>query len=181
METPQIQLHKHHDTEYENILNSPPALCLVNVVTKYRSLIGSHFDSIYDHPILKSMFIILKIQNQSEIQSKCQLQSLKNQRSAFPVQLGEHGNKASLIGSHWCNTRPSNSQIHVYHTKYPNPISDSILVPNPNSKKSTLSLPGLNKGHQLEWIGSKQVRTSTCLKLETPASQIRTSIFRIHK
>ena len=53
VETPQIQIHYYHDTEYESILNSPPALCLVNVVTMHHSLRRS--DSIKKHPILKSM------------------------------------------------------------------------------------------------------------------------------
>ena len=61
VETPQIQLHKYDDTEYESILNSLPALCLVNVVTKCRS--SRRSDSIQNHPILKFTLLYIKIEN----------------------------------------------------------------------------------------------------------------------
>ena len=116
---PQIQLHKYHDTEYESILNSPLALCLVNEVTHHHPLCRS--GSIHDHPIRKSMFIILKIQNQSRIQSKCQIQTLKTQHSAFPVQRS----------SPWMT---QNFKLQINSKIFLKPFSYSIQVPNSNKQ-----------------------------------------------
>ena len=133
------RIPRHRVREY----HQQPACSLLGERGNKASLIVSYCGSIDDHQIVKSMSIILRIQSQSYIQSKCQIQSLKSQHSAFPVQRS----------SAWMK---QNFELKIY-SKITSKIN---LIFDPSAKFKVLKLniqPSRSNGHQLAWS-----RISSC-------------------